>query len=64
MNRKKKWFALAELAVVLLVTAAALAWGRQAALDQRGYTAYGGECLFIFIPVIYYVLKSMSRKHP
>ncbi len=46
MNRKRKWTAAAELAVVLLVTLAALI--------ERGYTAYGGEYLLLLIPAIYY----------
>ncbi len=58
MNRKNNWRTGAELAAVFLVTAAALAWGKQAALAERGYAAYGGECLLILIPVIYYIIKS------
>jgi len=60
MNRKKKWFAVTELAMVVLVTITAFAWGRQAALLERGCIAYGGECLLILIPVIYYIIKSMK----
>ena len=43
-----------ELAAVLLVTALAFAWGKQAAQAQRGYTAIGGEYLFLLLPAIYY----------
>ena len=43
-----------ELAAVLLVTALAFAWGKQAAQAQRGYTAIGGEYLLLLIPFIYY----------
>ena len=43
-----------ELAAVLLVTALALAWGKQAAQAQRGYTAIGGEYLLLLIPFMYY----------
>jgi len=64
MNRKQKWFAAAELAVVLLITAAAFVWGRRAALIERGYSAFGGECLLILLPVIYYIIKAMGGKHP
>jgi len=59
MNRKNKWLAAAELASVILITAAAFAVGRKAALLERGCEAYGGECLLILIPVFYYVIKSM-----
>ncbi len=57
MNGKRKWTAAAELAVVLLVTLAAFAWGKRAALIERGYTAYGGEYLLLLIPAIYYTGK-------
>lgn len=59
MGGNKNWFAVVELIVVLLVTAAAFALGKQAALAERGYTAYGGECCSILIPAIYYIGKSM-----
>ena len=58
MNRRKKWIAAAvELAVVLMVTTAAFAWGQRAALIERGYTARGGEYLLLLIPFIYYAGK-------
>ncbi len=60
VSRKNRWLTLVELAVVFLVTAAALAWGKHAALTERGYAAYGGECLLILIPVVYYVIRSMK----
>jgi len=43
-----------ELAAVLLVTALAFAWGKQAAQAQRGYTAIGVEYLLLLIPFMYY----------
>lgn len=43
-----------ELAAVLLVTALAFAWGKQAALAERGYNAIGGEYLFLLLPFMYY----------
>ena len=46
-----------ELAAVLLVTALAFAWGKQAAQAQRGYTAIGGEYLLLLIPFMYYPCK-------
>lgn len=57
MNGKRKWTSAAELAVVLLVTLAAFAWGKRAALIERGYTAYGGEYLLLLTPAIYYTGK-------
>ncbi len=60
MSGKNKWFAVAELAVVCLVAVTAFTRGRQAALIERGYDAYGGECLLILIPVIYYIIRSMK----
>lgn len=45
---------LFELLAVLLLTAAAFAWGRQAARIERGYEAIGGEYLFLLIPFMYY----------
>ena len=39
-----------ELAAVLLVTALAFAWGKQAAQAQRGDTAMGGEYLLLPMP--------------
>lgn len=54
MNGKRKWTSAAvELAVVLLITVAAFAWGKRAALIERGYTAYGGEYMLLIIPAIY-----------
>lgn len=46
-----------ELAAVLLMTALAFAWGRQAARIERGYEAIGGEYLFFLLPAIYYTGK-------
>ena len=43
-----------ELAAVLLVTALAFAWGVQTAQAERGYTAIGGEYLFLLWPFMYY----------
>lgn len=43
-----------ELAAVLLVTAFAFAWGVQTAQAERGYTAIGGEYLFLLLPFMYY----------
>ena len=48
---------LLELAAVLLVTALAFAWGRQAAQVERGYAAIGGEYLFLLLPFVYYPVK-------
>ena len=43
-----------ELAAVLLVTALTFTWGVQTAQSERGYTAIGGEYLFLLIPFMYY----------
>ena len=43
-----------ELAAVLLITALAFTWGVQTAQAERGYTAIGGEYLFLLIPFMYY----------
>lgn len=48
---------LLELAAVLLMTALAFAWGKQAARIERGYEAIGGEYLLLLIPAIYYTGK-------
>ena len=42
-----------ELAAVLLVTALTFTWGVQTAQSERGYTAIGGEYLFLLIPFMY-----------
>lgn len=61
MNRKRDRIAAAvELAAVLLITAAAFAWGQRAALIERGYTARGGEYLLLLIPAIYYTGKRIA----
>ena len=61
MNRKRDRIAAAvELAAVLLITAAAFAWGQRAALIERGYTAHGGEYLLLPIPAIYYTGKRIA----
>lgn len=46
-----------ELAAVLLVTALTFTWGVQTAQSERGYTAIGGEYLFLLIPFMYYTGK-------
>lgn len=46
-----------ELFAVLLLTAAAFVWGVQTAQAERGYTAIGGEYLFLLIPFVYYPSK-------
>lgn len=46
-----------ELAAVLLVTALTFTWGVQTAQAERGYTAIGGEYLFLLLPAIYYTGK-------
>lgn len=48
-----------ELAAVLLVTALAFVWGVQTTQAERGYTAIGGEYLFLLLPAIYYTGKRM-----
>lgn len=48
-----------EPLVVLLLTAAAFAWGKQTALAERGYEAVGGEYLLLLLPAIYYISKQM-----
>ena len=48
---------LFELAAVLLVTAAAFAWGEGTARIERGYEAIGGEYLLLLLPAIYYTGK-------
>jgi len=57
VSGKRKWAAAAELAVVLLVTVAAFAWGKRVALIERGYIARGGELLILLTPAIYYTGK-------
>lgn len=58
MRRKRSLASvLFELAAVLLVTALAFAWGVQTAQAERGYTAIGGEYLFLLLPAIYYTGK-------
>lgn len=64
MDRKKKWFAAAELTAVILITAAVFVLGKRAAMMERGYSACGGEYLLILLPVIYYIVKAMRGKHP
>ena len=62
MNKGKNRIAAAvELATVLLITAAAFAWGQRAALVERGYTAHGGEYLLLLIPAIYYIGKRIAE---
>ncbi len=60
MGRKNKWLALAELALVFLITAALFAWGKQTALAERGYEACGGEYLLLLTPALYYIAKAMK----
>lgn len=62
MNKGKNRIAAAvELAAVLLITAAAFAWGQRAAMIERGYDARGGECLLLLIPAIYYIGKRTAK---
>lgn len=59
MRSKKRSLAsvVLELAIVLLVTVAAFAWGKQTARVERGYDAYGGEYLLLLLPFLYYIGK-------
>lgn len=58
MRRKRSLASvLFELAAVLLMTALAFAWGKQAALAERGYNAIGGEYLLLLLPAMYYTGK-------
>lgn len=59
MKRKKRSpvSMMLELAIVLLVTAGAFAWGKQAAQIERGYDAFGGEYLLLLLPLLYYIGK-------
>lgn len=58
MRRKRSLASmLLELAVVLLLTAAAFVWGVQTARIERGYEAIGGEYLLLLLPAIYYTGK-------
>lgn len=59
-KRKARAAAAVELAAVLMITAAAFAWGQRAALIERGYTAHGGEYLLLLIPAIYYTGKQIA----
>lgn len=55
MRRKRSLASvLFELAAVLLITIAAFAWGVKTARIERGYTAIGGEYLFLLLPFMYY----------
>lgn len=49
--------AVLELAVVLLITALAFAWGKQSGQSERGYAAIGGEYLLLLLPAMYYPCK-------
>lgn len=46
-----------ELLAVLLITAAAFAWGVKTSRIERGYDAIGGEFLFLLFPFMYYAGK-------
>ena len=59
-KRKARAAAAVELAAVLMITAAAFAWGKRAALIEREYTAHGGEYLLLLIPAIYYTGKQIA----
>lgn len=48
---------LAELVIILLLTAAAFIWGKRTALTERGYEACGGEYLLLLLPFMYYTGK-------
>jgi len=57
---KGKWTTSIELTVILLVAAVSFLRGRQAALAMRGSGGYGGECLLLLLPVVYYVWKQIA----
>lgn len=48
-----------ELAVVLLVTALAFAWGARVAQAEWGRRTIGGEHIFLLIPAMYYIGKQV-----
>ena len=46
----------------LLITLAGVAlylWGAEAAYIERGYRAYGGECLLLFLPILWALAESV-----
>ncbi len=54
---KKQIAAVAELVIVLLVSAALFAWAIRAALAGQGGGRCGGEYTLLLIPEIYYLGK-------
>ena len=36
-------------------------WSHQCATQARGYTAYGGELMFLLAPVFHYVIRACVR---
>lgn len=61
MRSKRSPAPVAELGMVLLVTALAFAWGKRTAQAERGCNAIGGEYLLLFLPVVYYIGKATVR---
>lgn len=58
MRRKRSLASvIVEVAMVLLATALAFAWGRATARIERGYEAIGGEYLLPLLLAIYYTGK-------
>lgn len=58
MRRKRSLASvIIEVAMVLLATALAFAWGKRTAMIERGYEAIGGEYLLLLLPAIYYTGK-------
>ncbi len=60
-RREKKRFSWIEFAVITVVSCAGFVIARECAALERGYDAIGGECLFLFLPAIYFALKGIMH---
>lgn len=56
MRKIKTRRALLRWTVVIGVSVALFAFGREAALRERGYAAIGGEYLLLLLPAVVYIL--------
>jgi len=55
---KEKWAAAIEPLLILLIGALSFSQGRLSALSARG-GGLGGECLFLLLPLFYYIGKQI-----
>ncbi len=60
-KHRKQTKAIVKWGFMVLVGVILFLWGAEAAYIQRGYKAYGGEYLLLFLPILAYLLSGSIK---